>query len=236
MASISSTESSSASAVAQKESALAYKITRISLVPWIGGSRRLRSQKAGEACDLQGRRASRLANLKDTFCRIVVADDHILGLRIQPNSTDESGVVHPLLQHKLVLVLDVRADEVAKQPPLDAVVGLPWDIGRAVGDAPPNKTAAVVAAARSPLAGHWLVTRIDPADVRANGAAQALRVAGPVRVHIPAIPYNLPRGSTMGYMPELNVLCAIGDYSLQSDQPLMKHVVVEVTPTMTRSG
>ncbi len=33
LASISSTESSSASAVAQKESALAYKITRISLVP-----------------------------------------------------------------------------------------------------------------------------------------------------------------------------------------------------------
>ena len=27
-----------------------------------------------------------------------------------------------------------------------------------------------------------------------------------------AIPYNLPRGSTMGYMPELNVLCAIGDF------------------------
>jgi hypothetical protein len=34
----------------------------------------------------------------------------------------------------------------------------------------------------------------------------------------------------MGYMPELNVLCPIGDYSAQSDQPLMKHVVVEVTP------
>jgi molybdopterin-dependent oxidoreductase alpha subunit len=51
-----------------------------------------------------------------------------------------------------------------------------------------------------------------------------------------AIPYNLPRGSTMGYMPELNVLCAMGDYSLQSDQPLMKHVVVEVTPATTRSG
>jgi molybdopterin-dependent oxidoreductase alpha subunit len=51
-----------------------------------------------------------------------------------------------------------------------------------------------------------------------------------------AIPYNLPRGSAMGYMPELNVLCAIGDYSLQSDQPLMKHVVVEVTPASTRAG
>ncbi len=33
-------------------------------------------------------------------------------------------------------------------------------------------------------------------------------------------------------MPELNVLCPIGDYSLQSDQPLMKHLVVEVTPSV----
>jgi anaerobic selenocysteine-containing dehydrogenase len=47
-----------------------------------------------------------------------------------------------------------------------------------------------------------------------------------------AIPYNLPRGSSMGYMPELNVLCPIGDHSPQSDQPLMKHLVVEIT----RSG
>ena len=44
-----------------------------------------------------------------------------------------------------------------------------------------------------------------------------------------AIPYDLPRGSSMGYMPELNVLCSIGDYSTQSDQPLMKHLVVEIT-------
>jgi hypothetical protein len=33
-------------------------------------------------------------------------------------------------------------------------------------------------------------------------------------------------------MPELNVLCAIGDFSSQSDQPLTKHLVVEVA----RSG
>jgi molybdopterin-dependent oxidoreductase alpha subunit len=44
-----------------------------------------------------------------------------------------------------------------------------------------------------------------------------------------AIPYDIPRGSAMGYMPELNVLCPIGDYSPQSDQPLMKHLVVEIT-------
>ena len=46
-----------------------------------------------------------------------------------------------------------------------------------------------------------------------------------------ALPYNLPAGCAIGYMPELNVLCPIGDYSAQSDQPLMKHVVVEITPS-----
>jgi anaerobic selenocysteine-containing dehydrogenase len=46
-----------------------------------------------------------------------------------------------------------------------------------------------------------------------------------------AIPYDLPRGCAMGYMPELNVLCPIGDYSGQSDQPLMKHVLVEIKPS-----
>jgi molybdopterin-dependent oxidoreductase alpha subunit len=43
-----------------------------------------------------------------------------------------------------------------------------------------------------------------------------------------AVAYDIPRGSAAGYMPELNVLCAIGDYSEQSDQPLMKHLDVEI--------
>jgi hypothetical protein len=51
-----------------------------------------------------------------------------------------------------------------------------------------------------------------------------------------AIPYHLPRGCAMGYMPELNVLCPIGDYSAQSDQPLMKHVVVKISPSKPRSS
>ena len=50
-----------------------------------------------------------------------------------------------------------------------------------------------------------------------------------------AIPYNMPRGCAMGYMPELNVLCPIGDYSVQSDQPLMKHLVVEIIPSVVRA-
>jgi len=31
-------------------------------------------------------------------------------------------------------------------------------------------------------------------------------------------------------MPELNVLCGIADISTQSEQPVTKHLVVEVTP------
>ncbi|KAF0845367.1 FdhF/YdeP family oxidoreductase [Nocardia caishijiensis] len=42
------------------------------------------------------------------------------------------------------------------------------------------------------------------------------------------VPYDIPRGCAAGYMPELNVLCAIGDISTQSDQPIMKNVKVTV--------
>ena len=42
------------------------------------------------------------------------------------------------------------------------------------------------------------------------------------------IAYDIPQGSVAGYMPELNVLCALDDYSRQSDQPLMKHQLVTV--------
>ncbi|MET8509060.1 FdhF/YdeP family oxidoreductase [Streptomyces sp. NPDC004787] len=45
-----------------------------------------------------------------------------------------------------------------------------------------------------------------------------------------AIPYDIPRGCAAGYMPEMNVLCALADYSTQSDQPIMKHLKVTVSP------
>jgi anaerobic selenocysteine-containing dehydrogenase len=45
-----------------------------------------------------------------------------------------------------------------------------------------------------------------------------------------ALSYDIPRSSAAGYMPELNVLCPIGHYSEQSDQPLMKHLAVEIVP------
>lgn len=43
------------------------------------------------------------------------------------------------------------------------------------------------------------------------------------------VPYDIPAGCAAGYMPELNVLCAIGDYSTQSDQPIMKNLKVTIT-------
>ena len=45
-----------------------------------------------------------------------------------------------------------------------------------------------------------------------------------------AVRYELPRRCAAGYMPELNVLCGIADVSTQSEQPVTKHLVVEVTP------
>ncbi|MFB6892166.1 FdhF/YdeP family oxidoreductase [Kitasatospora sp. NPDC056327] len=43
-----------------------------------------------------------------------------------------------------------------------------------------------------------------------------------------AVPYDIPRGCAAGYMPEMNVLCALADRSTQSDQPIMKHLKVTV--------
>ena len=44
-----------------------------------------------------------------------------------------------------------------------------------------------------------------------------------------AVTYNVPAGNAAGYMPELNVLCGLADVSSQSDQPVTKHLVIEIT-------
>jgi len=46
-----------------------------------------------------------------------------------------------------------------------------------------------------------------------------------------AVTYDIPRGCAAGYMPELNVLCGIADYSTASGQPVTKHLEVEITPS-----
>jgi molybdopterin-dependent oxidoreductase alpha subunit len=49
-----------------------------------------------------------------------------------------------------------------------------------------------------------------------------------------AVTYEMQPGNAAGYMPELNVLCGIADFSTQSEQPVTKHLVVSVTPSSTK--
>jgi molybdopterin-dependent oxidoreductase alpha subunit len=51
-----------------------------------------------------------------------------------------------------------------------------------------------------------------------------------------AVQYEIPPGCAAGYMPELNVLCGIADFSTQSEQPLTKHLVVEITPSPNKEA
>jgi anaerobic selenocysteine-containing dehydrogenase len=44
-----------------------------------------------------------------------------------------------------------------------------------------------------------------------------------------AVRFEIPPGCAAGYMPELNVLCGIADYSAESEQPVTKHLAVEIT-------
>jgi molybdopterin-dependent oxidoreductase alpha subunit len=70
------------------------------------------------------------------------------------------------------------------------------------------------------------IAKLDPVDIVSTAKdGTHRRLNGYL-----AIPYDMPRGCAAGYMPEMNVLCAIGDHSTQSDQPLMKHVKVRITP------
>ena len=51
-----------------------------------------------------------------------------------------------------------------------------------------------------------------------------------------AVRYEIPAGNAAGYMPELNVLCGIADASSESEQPVTKHLVVEVTPAASHTS
>jgi molybdopterin-dependent oxidoreductase alpha subunit len=51
-----------------------------------------------------------------------------------------------------------------------------------------------------------------------------------------AVAYEIPSGCAAGYMPELNVLCGIADVSTESEQPVTKHLVVEVTPAHAKGA
>ncbi|CAM3889420.1 FdhF/YdeP family oxidoreductase [Smaragdicoccus niigatensis] len=72
---------------------------------------------------------------------------------------------------------------------------------------------------------HRGLTEFDEVDIVATARDGSERSLSNYKV----IPYDIPVGCAAGYMPEMNVLCAIGDFSTQSDQPIMKCVNVHVT-------
>ncbi len=73
------------------------------------------------------------------------------------------------------------------------------------------------------------LAEFDPIDITSIARDGSRRTVYGYR----AVKYDIPSGSAMGYMPELNVLCPIGDFSPKSRQPVMKHVPIEVTPSQT---
>jgi molybdopterin-dependent oxidoreductase alpha subunit len=83
---------------------------------------------------------------------------------------------------------------------------------------------------REDMAAHGLA-EFDLIDITSHARDGSTRSVYGYR----AVAYDIPRGSAAGYMPELNILCALDDYSRQSDQPLMKHLLVSVTPSTAAS-
>jgi molybdopterin-dependent oxidoreductase alpha subunit len=76
------------------------------------------------------------------------------------------------------------------------------------------------------------VRQFEPVDITAtskDGSRRALN-------GFVAVEYDIPRGCAAGYMPEMNVLVGIKDYSVQSDQPLMKNLKVTIERSKADAG
>ncbi|MBW8793488.1 MAG: FdhF/YdeP family oxidoreductase [Streptomyces sp.] len=70
------------------------------------------------------------------------------------------------------------------------------------------------------------IAEFDPVDIESTAKDGSTRALNGYL----AVPYDLPRGCAAGYMPEMNALIALCDYSEQSDQPLMKHIRATIGP------
>ena len=88
-----------------------------------------------------------LRDHEDALRRVLGAGQRILRLGVEPDPPGELAVVDPTSQHELVLVLDVRVDEMKEHPALDAVVGFRRVVGRPVRQSATDQPVRVVAAA-----------------------------------------------------------------------------------------
>src|SRR5277367_3081601 len=142
---------------------------------------------------LIGGAPSAWGNDEYALVRVLGSDYWILRLGIEPNRPGESGVVDPLAQHELVLVLDVGIDEIAQQPALDAVVGFRRIVGGSVGHATADQPMRIVAAAVVPLTGDGLSPRVDATHVGADRTTQSPGVARSIGVHVIEVVHPLGR-------------------------------------------
>lgn len=70
------------------------------------------------------------------------------------------------------------------------------------------------------------IRRFDLVDITSFARDGSVRCLHGYR----AVDYDTPVGTAAGYMPEMNALCSLSDVSPQSDQPLTKHLIVDVSP------
>ena len=68
------------------------------------------------------------------------------------------------------------------------------------------------------------IRHLEQIDITSIAKDKSRRVVHNYR----AVQYDIPQGSAAGYMPELNQLIPIDDFSSQSEQPLMKQITIEV--------
>ena len=95
-----------------------------------------------------------------------------------------SAVIYPTSQHELILIFDVRVNEIEENPALDAIVRFTWIIGRPVRQTATNQPVRIIAAAGLPLASDWLASWIEAAYVCTDGTADPLRISRTISIHI----------------------------------------------------
>ena len=143
--------------------------------------------EARETCHLDRRAPICLRYDENALRWVLGADQWIFRLWVKPDGPGEFAVIDPPSQHELVLVFDVRVDELKEHPALDAIVRFAWIIGRPVRQTATNQPVGIVAAAGHALARDWLTSWIDAAYVCADGTADPLRISRPIGFYIPEI-------------------------------------------------
>ena len=93
-----------------------------------------------ETCYLDRRAPICLRDHENAFRGVLGANQRIFRLWVKPDAPGEFAVIDPASQHELILVFDVRVDEIAENPALDAIVRFPW-IDRSARKAEGNESA-----------------------------------------------------------------------------------------------